>query len=312
MESPRYVSGDSYGKRNAGSWDGAVGALAEAQHGVVARTQLGELGLTADEIEYRIRVGRLHLVHRGVYSVGHRLLSGDGRFMAAVLAGGPGAVLSHRSAADLWGIRPSASGYIDVTVPRQRRGRAGLRFHRTELPEDETTTERGIPVTTPARTLLDLAATLDRHRLKRAIEQAEVLRLGTGPSLDEVVRRHATRKGVPNLNTILEEGRIGEAITRSELEERFLAFFDEYGLPRPETNQTVAGLEVDCLWRDAGLIVELDGLAYHSTKDAFERDRERDRVLQANGWRVIRITWRQLHLHPAAVRRDLEAVLTER
>jgi very-short-patch-repair endonuclease len=237
------------------------------------------------------------------------VLAREGRWLAAVLAGGSGAVLSHRSAAALWGLVATPAGPVDVTVAAGRRQRRGIRFHRVAIPADEVTTERGIPVTTPARTLLDLAKTLDRHRLHRAADRAEQHRLTGHHPLDELLERHPKTPGAAKLRAIAEQNRIGETVTRSELEDRFLQFLDAHGLPKPETNQTTGDLEVDCVWRDAGLIVELDGRATHHTATAFERDRERDRTLQARGWRVIRITWRQLHLHPAAVRRDLQTLL---
>ncbi len=276
---------------------------------MVSRAQLLEFGVTRRGVEHRLAVGRLHVLHRGVYAVGHRVLSAKGHWMAAVLAGGPGAVLSHRSAAALWNIRPTARVRIDVTVGRNRRPRRGIEFHRTELPQDEKTTHEGIPVTTVARTLVDLAATLDRARLEKALTQAEIQRLHTGLPLNAAVQRHATRPGVTKLAAAIDNTRWTENITRSELEDRFLAFLDDAGIKRPETNAIIEGLEVDCVWRDKKVIVELDGRGTHGTRQAFERDRERDRLLQAAGWPVIRITWAQLHLQPAAVRRDLRKLL---
>jgi predicted transcriptional regulator of viral defense system len=288
----------------------AVSTLAEAQYGVVSRAQLVELGLTARAIERRLGAGRLHRLHRGVYAVGHRVLKQDGRWLAAVMSGGVGAALSHRSAAALWNIRRTSTPAIDVTVERALRQRPPVRFHRACLARDEVTTHAGIRVVNVARTLIDLAATLTRHELERAITQAEIQRHDTGLLLNAAVQRHAGRPGVAKLARLLDEGRLGEKITRSELETRFLAFVEESGLPRPLTNQTIEGLEVDCVWPAKRVIVELDGRAFHDTRQGFERDRERDRILQAAGWRVIRITWRQLHSQPAAVRRDLHHLLS--
>jgi very-short-patch-repair endonuclease len=267
------------------------------------------LGMTARSVQRRLDGGRLHVLHRGVYAVGHRVLSAKGRWMAAVLAGGPDAVLSHRSAAALWNIRPTARARTDVTVGRNRRPRRGIEFHRIQLPDDEKTTHEGIPVTIVARTLIDLAKVLDRARLEKALAQAEIQRLHTGLPLNAAVQRHATRPGVKKLTAAIAKTTWAENITRSELEDRFLAFLDAHNLRRPETNVLIEGLEVDCVWRDKRVIVELDGRATHGTRQAFERDRERDRILQAAGWRVIRITWTQLHLQPAAVRRDLRKLL---
>jgi very-short-patch-repair endonuclease len=308
VPNPRDVNPDIRGKR---SEDSEVALLAYAQHGVVSRGQLVALGLTPRAVEHRLDVGRLHPLHRGVYCVGHRVLSREGRWLAAVLAGGPGAVLSHRSAAALWGIAATPAGPVDVTAGAARRQRQGIRFHRTELPRDEVTTEQGVPVTTPARTLLDLAKVLDRHRLHRATDRAEQHRLTDPHSLDELLSRYPKTQGAAKLRKITEQGRIGETVTRSELEDRFLAFLERHGLPEPETNRMVSGMEVDCVWREQRLIVELDGRATHHTTTAFERDRERDRVLQSQGWRVIRLTWRQLSEDGARVARDLSRLLLD-
>jgi REase_MTES_1575 len=235
--------------------------------------------------------------------------------VAAVLAMGSEAVLSHRSAAALWGVRATARERIEVTLPAAYHARPRIEVHRARLAPDETTIHRGIPVTTPNRTLLDLAAVLDARHIEKAINEAEILRLTALLSLDEVVRRHRGRRGAKALREILATRTLGATITRSELEDRFLRFLDEAVLPRPEVNVAlrVAGrwIEIDCLWRDRRLIVELDGHATHATAAGFERDRARDRALHANGWRVVRITWRQLHEEPDAVARDLERLLTE-
>jgi very-short-patch-repair endonuclease len=295
--------------------DWAIAAVAQRQHGVVSRTELMELGIRQRAIGHRLECGRLHLLHRGVYAVGHALLSREGRWMAAVLATGPHSVLSHRSAAVLVGIRPSERTLTEVTVPRRRRSRPGIEIHNSAVPLDEVTNVRGIPVTTVPRTLLDLAAVLSRRDLERAIDQAEVLRLWDPLSLADLVARYPGRHGTRNVRAILAAGRIGATVTRSELERRFLSFLEDTGLPRPQVNTLleVAGsrFEVDCLWRARRLVVELDGHATHATRAAFERDRARDRTLQAGGWRVVRITWRQLCGAPDLVASDLQALLFE-
>jgi len=294
--------------------DRALGALAERQHGVVAHRQLLELGLGRRAIGHRLERGRLQGVHRGVYALGHRGLSRSGRWVAAVLAAGPGAVLSHRSAADLWGIRRSARPRIDVTRPGRRHGGLGIElFHCACLREDEMTVLEGIPVTTASRTLLDLAAVLPRQQLERALREAEVRRLGDAASLAVLLVRHPRRRGTAMLRSILASGRVEDGVTRSALEERFLVFLDANVLPRPQLNAhlDVHGplLECDCVWRAERLVVELDGHATHSPRSAFERDRARDRALNAAGWRVLRITWRQLHGEAEAVAADLRALL---
>jgi very-short-patch-repair endonuclease len=229
--------------------------------------------------------------------------------MAAVLAGGEGAVLSHRSAAALWGVRFAHGSRIEVTAPCRPRSRSVLQFHVARLPSDEVTVQRRIPVTTVPRTILDLAAVVDRHQVERAVNEAEVLRLFDALSLRDLIERYPRRAGVAALKAILAGAALGLAITRSELEERFLAFLEEARLPRPAMNVTleVEGhrFEVDCVWHETRLIVELDGHATHATFASFESDRRRDRLLQAAGWRVVRVTWRQLHEDPAALAADL-------
>jgi very-short-patch-repair endonuclease len=288
--------------------DEATAALAERQHGVVSRSQLTELGLGRGAINRRVQRRRLHVVHLGVYAVGHRRLTMRGRWMAAVLAAGPGAVLSHRDAAALVGLRSSARGLIEVSAPRRCR-RPGIHTHVACLPPDEVTTHDGIPVTTIGRTLLDLAGILRRHQLKRAVEQAEVLRLAGSISLDALLARYPRRSGTPALREIREAG-LTETVTRSDLEERFTAFLDAHDLPRPRVNAVVEGFEVDFHWPDQRLIVELDGRAAHHTITAFERDRARDRALQAAGWRVVRITWHQLQDKPVQIAADLAHLLS--
>jgi hypothetical protein len=279
---------------------------------VIARRQLLAVGLKPPAIDYRVQHGRLHVVHRGVYSVGHSLLSRDGRWMAAVFAGGDGAVLSHRDAAAAWGIRESAASRIEITVSRKC-SRQGVRVHRAPLAADEVTIFRGIPVTTVPRTIFDLAAGLDRRRVERVMHEAEVLRLTDPLSLDDLIVRHPRHRGIATLRAILADARLGASVTRSELEERFLAFLDDAGLPRPETNVIVwvrgKPVEADCVWRDRCVIVELDGHHVHSTRRNYEGDRARDRALAAAEWRVVRITWRQLHDEPSAVAADLRALL---
>jgi predicted transcriptional regulator of viral defense system len=172
------------GELHARRLDAAIAAFAERQHGIVSRGQLAELGLGRGAIDHRLKCGRLHLIHRGVFAVGHRLTSREGRWIAAVLAVGPGAVLSHRSAAALWGMRETARGRVDVTVPRVHRSRTAIQVHQASLAADELTDARGIPVTTPARTLFDLASVVGPQALERAINEAEVLRL-TSPQAGE-------------------------------------------------------------------------------------------------------------------------------
>jgi very-short-patch-repair endonuclease len=287
----------------------AMAALAARQHGVVARSQLAALGLGRHFVDRQLERGRLHVVHRGVYAVGHRALTGEGAWMAAVLAGGDGAMLSHRSAAALSGIRETGARNVEITTPRERRRRGGLVVHHTRLPADEAAVHRRIPVTSPARTLLDLAALLDEHRLARAAERAEALRLASPTSLADLVARYPRRPGTPKIRGLLEAGRIVETTTRSRLERRFLTLLDAENLPRPLVNERMDPITPDFTWTDQRLIVELDGFETHGTRAAFERDRARDRALQAAGWRVVRITWRQLQDAPEEIAAELRALL---
>jgi len=296
-------------QRKAGSSadERAIGALAERQHGVVSRPQVSELGLGDGAIEHRVRLGRLRPVHRGVYTIGHRLLAQDGRWMAAVLAYGPGTVLSHRAAAALWGMRGGT--WVEVTVPGGRRARDGIQVHRAALPEDERTTHREIPTTTVPRTLLDLSAVVTKRHLRGALREAEHLRLSDPLSLHDIIARYPRRPGLEAIKALLAEASVGARIIRSELEERFQDFLVRAGLPLPQTNVVIEGYEVDCVWPEQRLIVELDGHASHSPTHAFELDRARDRRLEAAGWRVIRITWRQLEQEPDLVEADLRRLL---
>ena len=201
--------------------------------------------------------------------------------MAATLA--TGGVLSHRSAAALWGMRPF-DGRIEITTRAARRPRQGLLLHRAVLPPDETTTHHGIPVTTPARTQLDLAGVLQKHQLRQVMNEAERLRL---PGAHELANRHPTTKGRARLTAPV-------AHTRRDLEARFHTFLDDRRFPRPQTNVLIEGKEVDVVWPDRRLIVELDSWEYHRTRANFEDDRRRDRRLAAQGWTVLRVTWRDL------------------
>jgi predicted transcriptional regulator of viral defense system len=289
-----------------------VAELARRQHGVVAGRQLRGLGLSPDAIGRRLRAGRLHRLHRGVYAVGHPVLNRHGVWLAAVLAI-PGAVLSHFAAAALWGIR--GSDLVEVTVGRAVRSRPGIRIHAATLAADETWTREGIRVTTPARTLLDLAAILKPHDLERAVNEAEVRRLASPTSLDALLARYPRRPGTPAIRQLLETRSIGRNVTERELEHRFLAFLDAHGIERPRTNHRLqlrdgTWIEADCHWAGVNLIVELDGAAAHHTRAAFESDRARDRKAVASGHRVVRITWRQLHDDATSLAAELRTLLS--
>jgi predicted transcriptional regulator of viral defense system len=292
--------------------DAQIAALAARQHGVVARRELVELGLGRRAIGHRIDAGRLHPIHRGVYAVGHRPRTSEAAWMAAVLVA-DGAVLSHRSAAALWGIRRNDRTAVEITVPRALRRRARLEIRQARLRPDEVTTHHAIPVTTPARTLLDLAAVVSPQHVERAATEAEIQRLTSPTSLADLVARYPTRSGTKAIRTLLKARDIGRNVTKDQLELRFLAFLDTHRLPRPRINSTVdvdpRPREVDCLWPDHRLIAELDGFATHGTRTAFEADRDRDRALLVAGYRVTRITWRQIAEDERALAGALRSLL---
>jgi hypothetical protein len=236
--------------------------------------------------------------------------------MAAVLACGPGAVLSHRSAAALWGLRPDGRDRSDVTASN-RRGRVpkGIDSHRcSSLRESERTVVRGIPCTTVARTLLDLAGAVRMTELRKAIAEAEVLRIFDLTAVQDVADHGRGRRGVARLRTLISELHPSTKLARGELERRFLELCDSAGLPAPEVNSKLllGGRTVvpDFLWRESRLIVETDGRQFHDTASAFERDRRRDQLLNVAGWTVIRCTWRQVIDEPTQLARTLRSLLT--
>lgn len=279
---------------------------------MVSHAQLLAGGLGRGAIELRLRNGRLHPYHRGVYAVGHTRLTPRARLWAAVLAcGGPGAsLLGFRGAAAPWDLMPMPSLAIDVFTLRRSCSRPGIRVHRTTSLEPQDITDiDGLPLTTPIRTLIDLADQLTPHRLERVLHRAEILRL-----LD-VNAIHARLTALPGrrsrtLLKALSTLERGPDVTRSELEERFLALVTSYKLARPRVNATVAGSEVDFYWPDHDLIIETGGAATHLTPTAFEHDRARDAHLTALGHRVIRITWRQLTERPREVAQLLRRLVS--
>jgi hypothetical protein len=288
-----------------------MAALAARQHGVVARRQLLRLGYADDVIDRRIASSRLHVVHRAVFAVGHTRLTTRGHWMAAVLACGPNAVLSHRSAASLWGIARLATSTAEVTIDVDRPPRDGLRPHRaSSLTAADRAIREGIPLTSLPRTLLDLATILRPDRLERAIEEAERLEVFDLWAVEELLSRSRGRRGVARLRSALSAYR-EPAFTRSELERRFLELVKGAGLPRPSANAWVERHEVDVLWRRERLVVELDGYEFHRTRAAHERDRRRDEDLALAGYHVIRLTWKRLQ-RPSELARRLRRHLRRR
>lgn len=287
-----------------------LAAIAVRQHGVVTTAQLAAAGVGKNGITRRVADGRLDRLHRGVFLLGP--LTGPWtKEMAAVLACGEIAVLSHRSAAALWRIRRTWLGPPEVTVfEGASRGRPGLRVYRTtRLDPRETRRREGVPVTAPARTLLDLATLISERDLARAVEEAQVLRIVTPRELAHIAGRG--RPGSAALRAVLNLQH-EPSLTRSEAEIAFLELIRSAGLPAPETNVNVLGHEVDFLWRAQKLIVEVDGFAYHSSRQAFERDRRRDARLQAAGFRVIRFTYLQIVNEPRTVIKCLDVHITKR
>jgi very-short-patch-repair endonuclease len=297
-----------------GGNDLLIASLAARQHGVLSSRQLRGIGLGAKAISYRVRRRRLIVIHRGVYAVGHARLHREGRWMAAVLACGPNAVLSHGDAAALWGLRPPVGRDVEVTIGRSTglRSRAGIALHRhAGLLERETTVVEGIPVTTVARTLLDNASCVRPHVLWRMVEQADVLGLFDLAAVDAVLAAHHARPGAPALSAVLADMRIhGVATTRSDLEARFLQLCIERDLPRPRLNHRIDGRELDAVWPDAGVVVELNGYRYHRSRAAFERDHAKRLGLEAAGWTVLSLTHRQLTSTPDEIARRLRTLLS--
>jgi very-short-patch-repair endonuclease len=259
-------------------------------------------------------MGRLHRLHAGVYLVGHQIIQREGRWMAAVLASGPEAVLSHWSAAALWAIRPNWRSIIDVTTPQKSRSWKGIRRHHSPLPADEVTVHEGIPVTTVPRTIFDLAAIESEDVVESLLREMEFLELWDRLSLWDLFERYPGKRGVRRVQVALkrlEEDPAGRR--RSPLEERFAPFLRGHHLPLPRFNDWIAlgakRYQVDCHWPGTNQIVELDGWEGHRTRTAFREDRARDRALRVAGYSVTRLTWNQLDDEPEAVAADLRVLL---
>lgn len=282
--------------------------LARGQHGVVSRAQLAGLGLSPAAIRHALAVGRLRRVHRGVYALGPLPLTNHGLWMAAVIACGERAVLSHTSAAVLWRIQPVRRGPAHVTVPAwaTRRPPWVTVHRRTHLVSRDTTGRHRIPVTTPLCTLVDLASMLERGPLERAINQADTLGLITPDRLRAGVERMGPRPGLKKLRETLDCRRF--RLTRSELERIFLPMAKRVGLPLPQTKLHVNSFEVDFYWADLGLVVETDGLRYHRTPAQQAADRIRDQTHTAAGMTQLRFTHDQIAFEKDYVEGVLRAV----
>ena len=274
--------------------DQQILALAARQHGVVSRKQLFDLGVRAGQVEVRVRRHWLRPLHRGVYLVGPLELA-RARPMSALLCCGGSAVLGHQSAGELWQIRQRVDcAPVDViTPPGHRRRRPGVRIHRLALQPDEITELDAIQVTTPARTLYDLARGIPRRDLEQAVAEALARRLTDNRAIEAMAERYGHRPSARRLMALLGSD-APPALTRSAAEETLLALIRSALLPQPEMNVRVHGYEVDLYWREERLVIEVDGFAFHRSRRSFEADRRRDATLAAAGIRVMRITWRQL------------------
>jgi hypothetical protein len=296
----------------------SVAEIARRQHGVISLIQLRALGLSSTVVCDRRGSGWLHPIHRGVYAVGHTRLTLRGRWMAAVLAAGPGAALSHRDAAGLWNLRPTQpSGDIHVIIPTRagRAKRPGIAVHRsTTLTHEQTTTRDGIPVTSLVRTLFDLATTRPRQELAYAIHEADHQRLFDLRELTLLMAANPNSRGAKRLDQAIAAYRPEEGVTRRELERRFYALCVNEGLPRPRCNAWIAfeeggGFRPDFSWPANNLAVEVDGWQSHGTRRAFHSDRRRDRRALVRGRPTVRFTWLEVSESPRQVAAELRRLL---
>jgi Protein of unknown function (DUF559) len=297
--------------------DHAIPEIADAQYGVISYAQLRAAGLQRQAIAHRVKHQRLLRLYPSVFALGHARLSREGRWMAAALACGERAVLSHGDAAALWDLLPARGSVIHVMtssrsgrVPDRRR----VRLHRVgTLTDDERTVRDGIPVTAPARTLLDLAPSLRPRALEDVIERMDRLALFDLLAVRRVLETHPRQSGAPKLRIVLE--RLADAPiadTRSPLEVALLQLCDDYNLPTPITNTVVAGHLVDFHWPGTDLVVETDGYAFHRTRTAFDADRERDQALALAGYRVVRFTYDQVTRRREDTARRLRRLIARR
>jgi predicted transcriptional regulator of viral defense system/very-short-patch-repair endonuclease len=289
----------------------AVAELAGRQYGVVSGRQLATRGWTRSRVSDATIAGRLHRVHQGVYAVGHPGVSPHGRCLAAVLAGGDGALLSHYSAAWLWGLLSGCGTVIDVTAPLPRHSRDGICVHSADgLHAEDRSSSEGIPVTAVPKTLLDLAAASERN-LSWAMSRAKHKGLLDLIAIDALIDRNTGRAGVKRLRLAMAEYR-EPAFTRSGLERRFLRLVREAGLPRPSMNLFVANFELDAYWPSLRFAVELDTYDYHGGRREFEADRLRQEDLKLVGIEMTRVTGARITADPDAVAKRLRRLFDQR
>ena len=291
----------------AGSIDKRISELARRQRGHVLRRQLLELGLGAEAIRYRIKIGRLIPVYQGVYAVGHLPSLPHDRAFGALLACGPDAVLSHGSAVTLYGIYRMWDLPFEVTTPTRRRP-GGIRLHRGKLEPQDVTTHLGLRVTSPARTLLDMAPRLTDRQLRRAYNKLRLEQNMTEQDVEDVVRRFPRRPGAARLARLV----TGRGATASRLEDKFFDFCVRWGLPEPLLNQVINGRQVDAYFPEHRLIVEVDGYDVHAGRVSFEDDRDRDASMLALGLATVRVTEERIDNEPEREAARLRAILEQR
>lgn len=286
--------------------------LAEAQHGVVTFQQLRELGFSKGHISRAYEADRLRRIHRGVYAVGHARLSDHGRCHAAVLACGDGAVLSHHSAAWLWGFLPRCQAEPAVTTPSRGHRRRGVRVHRaTALSSRDRVVVEGIPLTSPTRTLLDLGAVATARDLNSAIDRARRLGRLDLDSLDATLSRHRRTVAAQRLKRALALYR-KPVFDRARSELLFLDALEKEGQPLPVLNRWVENWEIDAYWEDERFAVEVDGWETHGSRQAFENDRLRLEEMKLAGIDCIRISARRIETHPKQVAQRIGIFLARR
>lgn len=298
--------------RRQSTIDHRIAALASRQGGRVSREQLLALGLGPGAIDHRRAAGRLHVDARGVYAVGHRHQCGDAARWTALLACGPDAVLSHRSAAAVWAMLPHPATVVHVTLAGERgrkRRRDGIRTHRSVVPSGERTVRHGLRVTTFARTLLDIAATEPTRVVEQALDGADTARILDMRAIDAIAPPGSTRPGAVPLRAILRRHHPGTTITKSGLEEIMLGLNRRHGLPPAVCNTYVEGWEVDVVWHRERLAIEVQSTTFHATSQRIARDAEKEADLMAAGWQVLHVADRHLLHEPERVAQRVLGVM---
>lgn len=295
--------------------EASIASLATRQRGIVTAEQLQAAGFSRSTIKRRLRAGNLRRIHRNVYLVGHAAAPEGAAEMAAMLACGEGSAISHRSAARLWKLASFIEwrGPVEISVAGRNVGhKPGLRIYRVGSLERTDVRRVGeVRTTSPARTLFDLASILPAQDLERALADACARGLARDRELEQLLERSRGRRGVKVLRRLIELAR-DDGLSRSEAERKLNALVHAARLPKPKANAQLHGFEVDFLWREQRVVVEVDGFAFHSSKRAFHRDRARDAMLNARGYAVTRITWEQLVAHPEEVIALIAGVLAVR